>query len=84
MDQVGKGTVVSHHCLSGSAMCALQAFLRDRDLCGAGRARAFVGPLGRGFLSKFQFVHVFRKYLSKMGIVAKKYSSHSFRIGVAS
>lgn len=35
------------------------------------------------FLSRYQFVQVFRKFLGELGVMAKEYNSHYFRIGAA-
>lgn len=35
------------------------------------------------FLSRYQFVSVFRRCLWKMGLLDKEFSLHSFRIGTA-
>ena len=34
-------------------------------------------------LSRYQFVAVFRKCLGELGLVAREFSAHSFRIGAA-
>ncbi|XP_056414345.1 uncharacterized protein LOC130356606 [Hyla sarda] len=81
-DQLGRGAVVRLARLGSSEMCPVacySAFLALRV--------GIVGPLlvhaDGGFLSRFQFVGVFRKCLRAGGFVAEDYSSHSFRIGAA-
>lgn len=81
-DQLGRGARVVLQQLLGSPMCpvrVVQDYLEVRDCCG--------GPLlvhkDGSFLSTYQFVQVFRKGLERMGLVAKEFSSHSFRIGAA-
>lgn len=81
-DQLGKGIDVWLHALPGSPVCPV------RTVGEFGKIR----PVGEGpflchengaYLSKFQFVAVFRKCLSMIGLDEKAYASHSFRIGAA-
>lgn len=81
-DQLGKGVVVVLRRLVGSQMCpvgTLSAYLAVRP--GA------PGPLlvheDGLFLSRFQFIQVFRKGLEMLGFRSGDFSSHSFRIGAA-
>lgn len=73
---------MSLHVLAGSTMCPVQRFLDYSSLCPAGPSPLLVHADGY-FLSKFQFVQVFRQCLARLGMAAKKYSSHSFHIGAA-
>ena len=81
-DQRGRGVDVVLFSLPGARVCpvaAVKAFLGVRPEGG--------GPLLRhedgSFLSKFQFVAVFRSCLQEMGLDKSEFSSHSFRIGAA-
>lgn len=81
-DQKGRGVSVVLHCLQGSSMCpvdALLVYLRVRP----GAPGPLLVHLDGTFLSRFQFVRVFRKGLEKLGYRAGDFSSHSFRIGAA-
>ena len=81
-DQVGRGIRVVLYALPGSEVCPVRTV--GEFVC--------VRPIGLGaffthrdgtFLSKFQFVQVFRKCLCAAGYDGKRYASHSFRIGAA-
>ncbi|XP_077309871.1 integrase/recombinase xerD homolog [Lithobates pipiens] len=81
-DQDGKGKEVVVFAIPGCHLCpvlVLREFLNCRP--------ALLGPLllhERGeFLSRFQFITVFRKCLLALGLGGEKFSSHSFRIGAA-
>ncbi|XP_077334541.1 integrase/recombinase xerD homolog [Lithobates pipiens] len=82
MDQDGKGKEVVVFAIPGCQLCpvlVLREFLDCRP--------ALLGPLllhkGGEFLSRFQFIGVFRKCLQALGLGGEKFSSHSFRIGAA-
>ncbi|XP_077306255.1 integrase/recombinase xerD homolog [Lithobates pipiens] len=81
-DQVGKGKDV------------VVFAIRDCELCPVFILREFLnarpdgsGPLlvhGNGeFVSRYQFIGVFRKCLTALGLEGERFSSHSFRIGAA-
>lgn len=81
-DQLGKGKVVVLGRGVDQGLCplwALQSFLDRRPQVG--------GPLlvhsDGSFLSRFQFVAVFRRCLIAGGFRPSEYASHSFRIGAA-
>ncbi|XP_077342712.1 uncharacterized protein LOC143987679 [Lithobates pipiens] len=81
-DQGGKGKKVVVFAIPGSGLCpvlVLREFLYVRPAC--------PGPLlvhvNGEFVSRFQFVWVFRKCLRALGLGGEKFSSHSFRIGAA-
>lgn len=76
-DQKGKGVDVQLFTLSWAQVCPLsvvQGFLGVRTI--------FVHQDG-AFLSRFQFVAVFRQCLWAAGLDCMKFASHSFRIGAA-
>ncbi|KAM4019365.1 uncharacterized protein ACNLHF_000068 [Anomaloglossus baeobatrachus] len=81
-DQLGRGRRVTLWALAGALMCPVSCFKQYLEL-GPGR----VGPLLKhqdgSFLSRYQFVAVFRKCLERLGLEADKFSAHSFRIGAA-
>lgn len=81
-DQTGRGMSVPLGALRGSFMCPVAVFRAYVELRGSS-----VGVLLRHadgtFLSRFQFVQVFRKCLSRLGLEGAEFSSHSFRIGAA-
>lgn len=81
-DQAGKGVVVSLRELPGSAMCPVHALRSFVALRPSGAVPLLVHADGT-FLSKYQFIQVFRNCLSRLGLEAKDYCSHSFRIGAA-
>lgn len=81
-DQAGRGVTVSLGSLPGSPMCPVLTF-------GAYVAVRPFGPCPLlvhqdcSFLSKFQFIQIFRRCLVRLGVDSQSYSSHSFRIGAA-
>lgn len=81
-DQVGKGFAVSLQALPGSPMCPVEVVRRYLEV-----RPDMLGPFlvhsDRTFLSRFQFIRVFRKCVAAAGLAAGQYSSHSFRIGAA-
>ncbi|KAM3929168.1 integrase/recombinase xerD homolog [Leptodactylus fuscus] len=81
-DQLGKGRVVRLYAVEGCVMCpvlCVRQFLRDRHTS--------FGPLfihkDGSFLSRFQFLAVFKKCLCVLGKDVSGFSGHSFRIGAA-
>ncbi|XP_073470547.1 integrase/recombinase xerD homolog [Aquarana catesbeiana] len=81
-DQGGRGRMVRIYPIHGSPQCpvgTVREFLKVRP--------DFQGPLlvhQKGtWLSRFQFVAVFKKCLQGLGLEEKDFSSHSFRIGAA-
>ncbi|XP_073453710.1 integrase/recombinase xerD homolog [Aquarana catesbeiana] len=81
-DQGGRGRMVRIYPIHGSPQCpvgTVRKFLKVRP--------DFQGPLlvhQKGtWLSRFQFVAVFKKCLQGLGLEEKDFSSHSFRIGAA-
>ncbi|KAM3918946.1 uncharacterized protein RB166_013684 [Leptodactylus fuscus] len=81
-DQVGRGLVVRLHPLAGSCVCPVacfESFLARRPSGGV----ALLIHENLSCLSRFQFVQVLRRGLDLLGLPAKDYSSHSFRIGAA-
>lgn len=81
-DQTGRVTVMSLHGLAGSAMCLVQAFGSYISLRPVGSAPLLVHADG-SFLSRFQFVQVFRQCLVGLGLEARAFSSHCFCTGAA-
>ncbi|XP_077315653.1 integrase/recombinase xerD homolog [Lithobates pipiens] len=81
-DQRGKGVAITLLALPGSVVCpvaAVRAFRAVRP----GRAGPFLVHEEGSFLSRFQFVSVFRQCLRAVGLDERDYASHSFRIGAA-
>lgn len=81
-DQSGKGVDVWLFALPGSTVCpvrAVEELARVRPTGGG----PFLRHEDGSYLSRFQFVAVFRKCLMKLGLDGKAYASHSFRIGAA-
>lgn len=81
-DQAGRGRVVRVYPIQGSCLCPVgmvEKFLQVRP--------ALQGPflmhLDGSFLSRFQFITVFRRCLRSVGLRDKDFASHSFRIGAA-
>lgn len=81
-DQDGRGALVALGKLPGSSACPVQVFMEYQAVRPAGPLPLLV-HLDGSFLSQFQFIQVFRRCLARLGLVAKEYSSHSFRIGAA-
>lgn len=81
-DQEGKGAVVALHELAGSDMCPVQAFRFYSSLRNLTPGPLLIHEDG-SYLSRYQFVQVFRKSLNRIGVDPGAYSSHSFRIGAA-
>lgn len=81
-DQQGRGARVSLGKLPGSPVCPVRSFLDYCSMRPSGPS-PFLVHLDGSFLSKFQFVQVFRMGLRHLGLSAQEFSSHSFRIGAA-
>ncbi|XP_077349935.1 integrase/recombinase xerD homolog [Lithobates pipiens] len=81
-DQDGKGKEVVVFAIPGCHLCPVRVLWEF-----LGCLPALLGSLllhERGeFLSRFQFITVFRKCLLALGLGGEKFSSHSFRIGAA-
>ncbi|XP_040290783.1 uncharacterized protein LOC121003196 isoform X1 [Bufo bufo] len=81
-DQEGRGHLVSLFEVPGCLLCPVRC-LRDFQ----GRAGVAAGPILRhedgSFLSRFQFIAVFKKCLRNLGMDSGKFTGHSFRIGAA-
>lgn len=84
-DQDGKGRRVVLYAVPGSSVCPVQCLSCFRSLIGTGvrPGRPLLVHLDVSFLSKFQFVSVFRKGIRALGLDESLYSGHSFRIGAA-
>lgn len=82
-DQLGRGKMVCMGRLIGCESCPVEAL---EGYLGV-RAEGLEGPLlvhqDGTFLSRFQFVAVFKQCLDRIGLSAEQYCSHSFRIGAA-
>lgn len=81
-DQAGRGALVSLDSLPGSPVCPVGVFLAYQAVRPSGGVPLLV-HLDGSFLSRFQFIQVFRQCLSRLGVEPREYSSHSFRIGAA-
>lgn len=81
-DQAGRGMTVVLHELRGSPMCPVATFLDYGKLWGT-RSGPLLLHEDATFLSPFEFMQVFRNCLVCLGRDGTVYSSHSFRIGVA-
>lgn len=78
----GKGLLVQLHQVPGFRLCPVQCFINFNRVCSSSRLSLLVHA-DKLVLSHFQFVAVFRNCLMGLGLVAKEYSSHSFRISAA-
>ncbi|XP_075129530.1 uncharacterized protein LOC142203010 [Leptodactylus fuscus] len=78
----GKGLMIRLFAIAGCAVCPVLCLREYLSF----RGRGF-GPLliheNSMFLSRFQFLSVFRKGLKKLGMEVEGFSSHSFQIGEA-
>ncbi|KAM4045407.1 uncharacterized protein ACNLHF_009237 [Anomaloglossus baeobatrachus] len=81
-DQFGRGRRVTLWALAGSPMCPVSCFKRYLEL-GVDRPSPLLKHQDGSFLSRYQFVAVFRKCLERLGLRVDKFSAHSFRIGAA-
>lgn len=84
-DQLGRGKRVVVFAVPGSTLCPVDCLRRYRSLkLGVFRPR---DPLlvheDGSFLSRYQFVGVFRKGVRALGLSSEDYSGHFFRIGAA-
>ncbi|XP_069810646.1 integrase/recombinase xerD homolog [Dendropsophus ebraccatus] len=83
-DQSGKGKRIVLYAVPGAAACpvrCVQQFLAIRPCLQPGGS-FLVHRDGRA-LSRFQFIAIFRSGLDKLGLPAREFASHSFRIGAA-
>ncbi|XP_044134153.1 uncharacterized protein LOC122926745 isoform X1 [Bufo gargarizans] len=81
-DQEGRGLRFTLFAVPGCSMCPV----RCAESYGARLGRdevPFLRHEDGSFLSRFQFLAVFRKCLTVLGVPVKDYSGHSFRIGAA-
>ncbi|XP_077329230.1 integrase/recombinase xerD homolog [Lithobates pipiens] len=81
-DQSGKGVDVWLYALPGSEICPVAAVTEFVKMRPQGEGPLLVHRDG-SFLSKFQFITVFRKCLKAGGFDGAQFASHSFRIGAA-
>ncbi|XP_040216804.1 uncharacterized protein LOC120946105 [Rana temporaria] len=81
-DQSGKGRAVHVFPIEGSELCPV-GLVRDYLDIRPGVGGAFLVHENGSPMSRYQFVAVFRKCLGALGLVAKEFSAHSFRIGAA-
>lgn len=81
-DVLGKGRRFSLFRLPGSDLCPVKC-VEDFMALRPESAEVLLVHRDGSFLSRFQFLAVFRKCLKALGLVAADYSTHSFRIGAA-
>ncbi|XP_040216858.1 integrase/recombinase xerD homolog [Rana temporaria] len=81
-DQSGKGRAVQVFPIEGSELCPVGLVRKYLDIRPEVGGTFLVHENGAP-LSRYQFVAVFRKCLGELGLVAKEFSAHSFRIGAA-
>ncbi|XP_069614324.1 integrase/recombinase xerD homolog [Ranitomeya imitator] len=81
-DTAGKGCRVVLFEVNSSPVCPVKCLREFLSGPGLGDCPLLV-PKDGSFLSRFQFLTVFRRCLEKGGIPAKNFSGHSFRIGAA-
>lgn len=81
-DVVGKGRRIVLLRLLGSELCPVHCVESLLAVRPSSAAVLLVHQDGRS-LSRYQFLAVFRQCLQALGLVAKDYSTHSFRIGAA-
>lgn len=81
-DQRGKGRTVQVFALPGSPLCPVHLVTRLAAIRPGGEAPFLIHQDG-SFLSRFQFIAIFKKCLGILGLEGEKFSSHSFRIGAA-
>ncbi|XP_073435627.1 uncharacterized protein [Dendrobates tinctorius] len=82
MDRDGRGCKVVLFEVSGSPLCPVSCMRNFGTRWGSMTDPLLVHEDG-SFLSRFQFVTIFRWCLERGGISAREYSGHSFRIGAA-
>ncbi|XP_073524941.1 uncharacterized protein [Phyllobates terribilis] len=81
-DQAGKGCKVVIFGVQGSEMCPVKCLRVFRTTSASADAPLLVHADG-SFLSRFQFVAIFKCCLEAGGVSPLDYSGHSFRIGAA-
>ena len=81
-DQAGKGVDVFLYALQGSGVCPVRVVGEFLAIRPGGGGPLLVHKDG-SFVSKFQFIAVFRKCLRVAGFAERQFASHSFRIGAA-
>ncbi|XP_077324816.1 uncharacterized protein LOC143960278 isoform X1 [Lithobates pipiens] len=81
-DQRGRGVNICLFSLAGSQVCPVEA-VRSYRAVRPGSPGPFLVHADGSFLSRFQFVAVFRRSLALNGWEESEYASHSFRIGAA-
>lgn len=84
-DQLGRGRRVVIFAVPESSVCpvrCLERFRAVRRVSAQGGDPLLVHEDG-SYLSRFQFIAVFRKALQALGLNEKEYAGHSFRIGAA-
>lgn len=81
-DHQGKGVDVSLFALPGSRVCPVEA-VREFPKIRTDGAGPFLRHEDGYYLSKFQFISIFRKCHKAAGLDRAGYTSHSFRIGAA-
>lgn len=81
-DQLGKGAWVELRSIPGSKICPVAAVGEFCKIRPTGGGIFFHHEDGTA-VSRFQFQAIFRKCLGAVDLEAKNYSSHSFRIDVA-
>lgn len=81
-DMLGKGRRIILMRLPGSELCPVRCVEELLELRPSSAAVLLVHENGSS-LSRYQFLAVFRKCLVALGLAARDYSTHSFRIGAA-
>ncbi|KAM9321155.1 integrase/recombinase xerD homolog [Gastrophryne carolinensis] len=81
-DQRGRGVSVFLGRLQHCSSCPAAAFEEFMGIRPPGNGPLLVHEDG-SFLSRFQFLAVFRKCLKELGLASGDYGTHSFRIGAA-
>ncbi|XP_073529688.1 uncharacterized protein [Phyllobates terribilis] len=81
-DQFRKGCKVVLFSVVGSVMCRVRC-VRKFGLGPGGHSSPLLKHEDGSFLSRYQFLAVFKQCLEAGGISPKDYSGHSFRIGAA-
>lgn len=81
-DQEVKGKWIMVFEIPGSPLCPVSTVKKFMEIRPGGTGSFLVHENGES-LSWFQFISVFRKCLSALGLGDLKFSSHSFRIGAA-
>lgn len=81
-DQLGRGTYISLFCFPECISCPVRAHSAFMEMRGPQEGPLLIHQDGT-FLSRFQFIAVFRKSMDLLGLQQGEYGSHSFRIGAA-